>query len=600
MFRSDARPELTFAGIALRFGPEPAYKRISPLADWKVGDERRAHWREMPQSLDATRIPIWDHRAKVSERPDLLAYESSDAPWCLILQPAAAAIEWAAHVRLALKSLDKPDIPLKREPLVLNAEAVLSDNVKISDAVRALCAADIVVVDVTGYDPGVLLLLGIRAAVRRSVTIVCTQQERSSRLWDDLPFNLRELNLVSFHDEAHSGPSELLRALRAGLTQSDISPRYLDLPVYDYVRANPGETGTVDPAWVLLLRAFKLYTGARSLHVAQRIRSGLGLPTDARIEAVIDQVSPRLAGQRLYEAIRHWHTCVVDLTWWRPNVLFELGVRLAVRPDRTFSLLDTTQDEPAAPESSKARLKELLRPITYQVGPGNLKFNDHVPPIIYEAAAQHFRTWQDYDAVPVDRKIESLATEALGRGDPLQAVDLRSLYADENVIYASQVRHSALDALSAAWCCLAEHDEPHRMRPVDLLDPAREDSFRQFQRLSSNLQEILSHLHGDRYDRLRSRIAVAITQASRSGTATVADLLGAWKASRSAPLWSDTTTSGEKQDVIDDCEYQLSQLEGLEGRLGELASPACEIMLQGVRSDQRRLRNVLRQMQRGG
>ena len=64
VFRSDARPELTFAGIALRFGPEPAYKRISPLADWKVGDERRAHWREMLQSLDATRISIWDHGAK--------------------------------------------------------------------------------------------------------------------------------------------------------------------------------------------------------------------------------------------------------------------------------------------------------------------------------------------------------------------------------------------------------------------------------------------------------------------------------------------------------------------------------------------------------
>ena len=107
---------------------------------------------------------------------------------------------------------------------------------------------------------GVLLLLGIRAAVRRSVTIVCTQQERSSRLWDDLPFNLRA-DLVSFHDEAHSGPSELLRALRAGLTQSDISPRYLDLPVYDYVRANPGETGTVDPAWVLLLRALSIHGG---------------------------------------------------------------------------------------------------------------------------------------------------------------------------------------------------------------------------------------------------------------------------------------------------------------------------------------------------
>ena len=40
------------------------------------------------------------------------------------------------------------------------------------------------------------MLLGIRAAVRRSITIPCTLDESIDKIWKELPFNLRELNVV--------------------------------------------------------------------------------------------------------------------------------------------------------------------------------------------------------------------------------------------------------------------------------------------------------------------------------------------------------------------------------------------------------------------
>jgi len=202
-------------------------------------------------------------------------------------------------------------------------------------------------------------LLGIRASVRRSVTVACTGSPLGQELWASLPFNLKELNLVSFGDQA-AGNAELSAALSEGLAQSRASARYLDLPVYDYVREDFADRKKNDD--VLLLRAFSKYGDDRKLHVEKRIHAALGMLPTAHVEALIDQTSPRLAGQRLYEAIRHRRICVVDLTLWRPNVLFELGVRLAVRESSTYCLLDPTQKVNKAGLRPRAQLTELLKP----------------------------------------------------------------------------------------------------------------------------------------------------------------------------------------------------------------------------------------------
>src|SRR5580704_18179670 len=47
------------------------------------------------------------------------------------------------------------------------------------------------------------------------------------------------------------------------------------------------------------------------------------------LERTLDLNSPRLVSAQLFEAIRLTDFCLVDLTTARPNVFFELGVRLA-------------------------------------------------------------------------------------------------------------------------------------------------------------------------------------------------------------------------------------------------------------------------------
>lgn len=77
---NDRKPR-EFQHVVLRWGPQPTYRRLHPLGDWKVGDERRKHWYDMPQSLDRTRVPFsvrGEPRVESGRQPqDFLAYESS-------------------------------------------------------------------------------------------------------------------------------------------------------------------------------------------------------------------------------------------------------------------------------------------------------------------------------------------------------------------------------------------------------------------------------------------------------------------------------------------------------------------------------------------
>lgn len=602
---SDGGGGREFDHIVLRLGPEPAYPRILPLSDWAVGEERRKHWYEMPQSLDLTRVPLWKNRetpASDDRRKEFLAYESSSRRWCLVLHPPHSTINWGVHTRNALKKAWRGSLNV--EPLVMCSKDAFIDQASIRGAVRALCAADIVITDVTGYEPSLLLLLGIRAAVRRSVTIACTQRPLNSELWEELPFNLKELNLVSFHDES-DGHEELRAVLRAGLTQSGLFAHYLDLPVYDYVREEPTDEATRELQPILLLRAFRSYDGARKVHVEDGIREGLNLPESLRVESVIDQKSPRLAGQRLYEAIRHWRTCVVDLTWWRPNVMFELGVRLAVRPFGTFCLIDPSAEGIATFEGSKADLKGFLQPFHYDLSRPKLTkaFVARSPDLnpIYEVAARHFRTAQDRYGEAVDAMLVASGAVTPGHDDPLQAVDITPLYARDNRAYGEEVRHSVFERLCAAWYYLAEREKPHEVRPIDLLDEHRADAFRRFRRLGSRLKAGLAHRYGSRDERLRESIENTERCARASGAVAMAELLEAWRTLRGDPPWQIDIATVREADwtgLVDDCGSQLEQLVALESRLKEHASPVCELPLQAVRSDRRRLEIVLQQFRR--
>src|SRR5262249_30506917 len=183
-------------------------------------------------------------------------------------------------------------LPLNIEPIEVKTSDIFSDHLPMHALVRALCASDIVLADLTGYDPTVLMLLGIRAAVRRSITIHCTLDESIDKIWKELPFNLRERNVV-FGTEKDRGEI-LKKTVVAALAQSGALPRYLDLPVYDYVRQDTFEETAGETQPILLLRAFQNYEGSgRCSPLDTGIRQAFGLGGDRRAESCVVQQSPR-------------------------------------------------------------------------------------------------------------------------------------------------------------------------------------------------------------------------------------------------------------------------------------------------------------------
>jgi hypothetical protein len=589
-----------FDYIVLRVGPEPAFRRVAPLAAWPVGEERRNHWYAMPQALDQTRFPFWELAASegvAEERhQELLAYESSSRRWCLVVHPAGSTIKWPVRARLALEKCK--DSRLNIVPLVLSADEAIVDREAFRRTVRALCTADIVIADITAHDPAVMLLLGVRAAVRRSVTIACTQDEN---LWETIPFNLRELGPVLFRPGTTA--ESLVAILRAGLQQADSSSGYLDLPVYDFVRGSPPSDDAAADR-VLLLRAFAAYTEERKDFVEGRVAAGLTAPgqKEPKVESVIDQRSPRLASQRLYEAIRHHETCVADLTYWRANVLFELGVRMTVRDGRTFCILD--RDEPV-PGGSHERLQELLTPFMYSQDVSDAAFREGLGRQLwsdtYEVAASRFETRQDNYAEHVDAMLFRSATATPGHDDPLQAVDLTPLYARTNQPFGDEVRHSVFERLCAAWFYLADREDLQATKPVDVLDPRRADALRRFRRLSSRLKAALTQRRSEDDKRLRARIDQAENLLRLSGAQRLADLLDSWTVLRRSPPWLEAVSAisdDDRDDVIEDVELHCSEMRELAERLDALSSPVCDLPLQGVRSNLARLEIYLQELKR--
>jgi hypothetical protein len=221
------------------------------------------------------------------------------------------------------------------------------------------------------------------------------------------------------------------------------------------------------------------------------LRKSKGWSENPDIQAVIDEASPRLAGQRLYEAIRHWQICLVDLTWWRANVLFELGIRLAVQDQsqQTICLLDETEKTEAGHQAVTAVLKRLLNPFPYNTK-HTIALSGAVerkaPAYIYQTALRHFRTRQDYVDQQVDEFLDAAAPSK--SDNPQQNIDLRQLYARNNSEYSDELNETNVEMRCAAWYYLAEREQTHRMRPIDLLDPSRLSQFRPLQETGNMAQ----------------------------------------------------------------------------------------------------------------
>jgi hypothetical protein len=473
-FKDRPGPPLPVDEIILRHGPDRALEKGFPEI-WKACERIRETWLSARQHEDWTKQPLYE-AVDFGDRVPPLRVHFGDRIGCVVVTGNQQLFGSSQVQRLGQalarfqKRLDGGKVDgreIDPKPHPFSASDSLASSAEYERTVRALCEADVAAFDITGYEPAVLLFLGIRAAVRRGVTITLTAEPSVV-----LPFNLASLNPICM------GPGdveEITSAIGAGL--SSLKARrgtYLDLPVFDAVRNLGEDYRPKQPKEQILLLGWfeKRYRGA----VDDLIRTGLsGLFPVKSLSTTVDSRSPQLVDQRLYSDIRRTIVCVADWTGWRPNVFFEIGVRLAVSPiDPVFILCSEKppgwtpgQDGkdvpwPADERTSTAALVEFFRPTAFTFNtPEALELRlrgigDNGPPRVEEAMISPGRTYAVVlealrltDEPGGQTVHKSLTDDATLMAGPAQELgDVPVLFTE---VLKEQVRRGALERTLAAW-----------------------------------------------------------------------------------------------------------------------------------------------------
>jgi hypothetical protein len=274
-----------------------------------------------------------------------------------------------ARVRLRQVKADSGNCAITRA-LVKAGEASKSQK-SLLTAVSAVCMADVVIFDVTHFHPAVMILLGIRSAAKRGISI-CSygDDHRYGAHLAVLPFNLQLLN-ISCHSRAQElsanpPPEDLFFSkILYGVQDFVTNPDYEDLPSFFSLRnidfnSRNARNISIDLSekililcpfteayqsrnWRVLTRELppkilaKLQRDQENIRREQPKTEQSPSPNETMLAVklpkllrLLDEDSPRLVNQSLYEMIRRVDLCLIDWTGFRPNVMFELGVRLAI------------------------------------------------------------------------------------------------------------------------------------------------------------------------------------------------------------------------------------------------------------------------------
>jgi hypothetical protein len=290
----------------------------------------------------------------------------------------AAADELRRKRRAAQEGVDKSGEALQSS---LSLAQAFSSTAELKKAVEKLCRADVAVFDITELQSGVMCLLGIRSVVRRGVTVCSSSDASVKDIGEDLPFHLQGLN-VSSHSAMQKSPKAQdllgLKIIR-GLRELASLPEYLDLPAYDAVRAlgpTPASFKSIPrKSKVLVLCPYSPQYESLNWEgvVADELYAKLRLVRDddkpdaadvfadthgALLVRLCDIETPRLVLQTFYDFVRRVEMCVVDWTKCRPNVMFELGVRMAANRLGAVHIIDTAT--PVEQERSAPHVRKLM------------------------------------------------------------------------------------------------------------------------------------------------------------------------------------------------------------------------------------------------
>lgn len=507
-------------GLVVRHGPEPVLKEYFPDL-WEVTERDRENLRDLPQQLDPSRLPIlhagslWEVEQRTHRQGEW---------WCLVLTkegPLERVMRWAVpklkeHLKgfypLAFGHADtvghKHADALKRaiQPTFVSVSEAVRDAAAYRTTVRALCCADVVLADVTEFDPAMMLFLGVRAAVRRGVTIVSSAKRPALHDYNkEIPFNLREISILDHSGIATDTMAEdFSNMIQKGIKNYLDSANYEDLPAYTYVRLPNINWSNND---VLVLCPFS----ESYQETFESLKGELKLITGQQLDCrrVIDDISPRLNSQRLFGAIRHADNCLVDWTDWRHNVFFELGVRLAVHPKGAICLLDhKNSSEPlnAACKETARLLKTLFNPKPhddisaawheYKDGPDFSLGRGETYRIVSNAVEPETSFF-----TPVHNLLLSSVTNII-RYNPGN-VDIDQLYAMANDAVPIQYQQAARERLLAALFYLENRFKPDQLTEEDL---QRDDQAKIATEYIQVCNELVQYLKTDEFKDLRVTI----------------------------------------------------------------------------------------------
>jgi Caspase domain len=373
---------------------------------------------------------------------------------------------------------------------------VFASEASLEQAILAAVRADLAFFDVSIFEPGVMFLLGVRAAIRRGVT-VC------SHGWGwhegeplDKPFNLSDLQIFSHAQGGYVGADPVVQrfveAIQSGFRQLKRQPRYQDLPAYDALRElGPGVNASGTIPWneyVLMLCSFRKEHQKGWEYVRGKLEDALQArgTHSPRVQRLIDNGSPQLVSQALYENIRRASACVMDWSYFSPSTFLELGVRLVVSPWGALQVIDE-RFLPSAELAPHVRLADgpelqqvgkmvkRFEPRAYRID-GEAPFDELLALLVQRRPFDEDET--DYNRIHrlIQKEIGSVSPTMPGVHDVMRRAADTLSDAEQDRRAASQVlfsanedikrdrEHAALEYRISAWLYL-EHRAGARSRP---------------------------------------------------------------------------------------------------------------------------------------
>ncbi len=394
--------------------------------------------------------------------------------FCLVLSSEGSdsgLVEQAGFVLTRYREEEIQFQGLHQVPISIRALEAVRSPENWAATVKALARAKYLIADVTSFQPIVMLLLGIRSVLRRGVTISVTQGEPAA-LSSTLPFNVQETRVLSYADDDFD--QDLHRAMAEGSANLDRDSSYLDLPAYHAVRApRPESWAKDDDRNLLVLCSFSPEYSSFYRKDLRKLIQGQTYKTALRM---LDLRSPRLVGQALYEQMRWSSWCLVDLTEWRPNVFFELGVRLACSERDPMCIIQRSyaKDNRSASDSKTGRLEQhdlllnLLDPVVYDredprkgledaLGswprpplPGRLKPSSALPAAATFQVAQGSFEWQRDPMLTPPHIEQRRAAELIFAVDQEQYPERLVLFAD-NEKFDAELQAAVREKWIASW-----------------------------------------------------------------------------------------------------------------------------------------------------